>query len=63
MRGAGLGVGGLMGPEWYFNAYEACEELYANWDSMSDAEKEQAVNDYVLDQADVLREIKNESDV
>ena len=53
-----------MGPDWYFDAYEACEELYAGrWDSMSDHERDQAVNDYVLNEADARRDIEKESDV
>lgn len=42
-----------MGPDWYFNAYEACEELYeGEWDSMSDAQRDEKVSDYVFASAD-----------
>ena len=38
-----------MGPEWWFQAWEACEDLYeGRWDSMSDDARAEAVDNYIL---------------
>ena len=61
-----------MGPDWYFDAYEACEELYdqahaANagpaWDQLTDEQKHKAVMDFVRQCADIARAVQKESDV
>lgn len=43
-----------MGPDWWTEAYFACEEKYGDrWLSMTDDERDQAVSDYLREQADV----------
>lgn len=51
-----------MAPDWWEEAWEACEEAYAGkWESMSDAERDEAISDYMLDCADV-RKIESETE-
>lgn len=42
-----------MGPEWWFEAEQQAEEEHeGRWDSMSDAEREEAVAEVIRDQGD-----------
>jgi hypothetical protein len=51
-----------MGPDWWIEAQLACEEEYgAKWDEMDIDQQARAIEDYVLDEADALRDVQKES--
>lgn len=53
-----------MAPEWWIEAAEACEEIYAGkWESMSDEERDNAISDYVFDRGDAQKDIEAEKGV
>lgn len=50
-----------MGPEWWFEAQEQAEEEYeGRWGSMSDAERDEAVNEVIRGRVDQQRAIAKE---
>ena len=53
-----------MGPDWWTDAWLACEDLYgAQWDRLTEEQQAEAVNDFIRQCADIARKVKEENSV